>query len=126
MNKLPIWFERGEGALIFLGATGLFAALGESWWWYILLFFIFDVSFVGYLVNTRFGAIAYNFIHSLILPLLLLALSLLSQDLFFLASFSLIWLAHIGFDRMLGYGLKYPDNFHHTLYGWIGRGRGQT
>ncbi len=27
---------------------------------------------------------------------------------------SLIWIAHIGFDRMIGYGLKYITAFGHT------------
>lgn len=126
MNKLPIWFERAEGLIIFLGATGLYAAVGDSWLVFGLLFFVFDISFAGYLIGTKTGAIIYNIAHSLILPLLLLGLSFLSQSLFFLAGFALIWLAHIGFDRALGYGLKYPDNFHHTLFGWIGRRRGQT
>ena len=26
----------------------------------------------------------------------------------------LVWLAHIGFDRVLGYGLKYPEGFKET------------
>ena len=29
---------------------------------------------------------------------------------------ALIWLAHIGGDRMVGYGLKYPDSFKHTHF----------
>jgi hypothetical protein len=36
----------------------------------------------------------------------------------------LVWLAHIGVDRLLGYGLKYNDNFQHTHLGWIGGGGG--
>jgi hypothetical protein len=27
---------------------------------------------------------------------------------------SLIWLAHISFDRLMGYGLKYPGEFRRT------------
>jgi hypothetical protein len=30
------------------------------------------------------------------------------------APFGLIWLAHSGFDRMLGFGLKYPTFFGDT------------
>ena len=35
----------------------------------------------------------------------------------------LIWCAHIGFDRALGYGLKYASGFAATHLGRIGRGR---
>jgi len=27
---------------------------------------------------------------------------------------ALVWLAHIGFDRFFGYGLKYPTGFKDT------------
>ena len=30
------------------------------------------------------------------------------------AKVALIWLAHIGMDRLLGYGLKYPSAFKDT------------
>lgn len=32
-----------------------------------------------------------------------------------------LWLAHSGFDRMLGYGLKSPEGFSITHLGRIGR-----
>lgn len=32
-----------------------------------------------------------------------------------------IWCAHIGFDRALGYGLKYAEGFGFTHLGRIGR-----
>jgi hypothetical protein len=35
-------------------------------------------------------------------------------------SVALIWLAHIGFDRALGYGLKYKAGFGFTHLGRIG------
>ena len=36
-------------------------------------------------------------------------------------SIAMIWLAHIGFDRALGYGLKYATGFGFTHLGRIGR-----
>jgi hypothetical protein len=36
-------------------------------------------------------------------------------------SIALIWLAHIGIDRALGYGLKYSAGFGFTHLGRIGR-----
>jgi hypothetical protein len=38
-------------------------------------------------------------------------------------SLATIWIAHIGFDRALGYGLKYGSGFTHTHLGRIGRDR---
>ncbi|MEF9606012.1 DUF4260 family protein, partial [Paracoccus sp. PXZ] len=32
-----------------------------------------------------------------------------------------LWLAHVGFDRVLGYGLKLPSGFRDTHLGRIGR-----
>jgi hypothetical protein len=34
---------------------------------------------------------------------------------------AMIWLAHIGFDRALGYGLKYASGFGFTHLGRIGK-----
>ncbi|MCS4316879.1 hypothetical protein M2407_001178 [Serratia sp. BIGb0234] len=34
---------------------------------------------------------------------------------------ALIWGAHIGFDRALGYGLKYASGFADTHLGGLGR-----
>jgi Domain of unknown function (DUF4260) len=55
----------------------------------------------------------YNFAHTLTIPLLLLAVGLLAARSGFFP-FVLIWTAHIGFDRLLGYGLKYPTHFKDT------------
>jgi len=33
----------------------------------------------------------------------------------------LLLVAHSSFDRMLGYGLKFPDDFKHTSLGWMGK-----
>lgn len=32
---------------------------------------------------------------------------------------ALIWLLHIGFDRAIGYGLKYPSSFKETHLGRV-------
>ncbi len=34
---------------------------------------------------------------------------------------AVIWFAHLGFDRLLGYGLKYPTTFGDTHLGMSGR-----
>lgn len=126
MNKLPIWFERVEGAVILLAASTLYFVLGNNALMFFLLFFIFDLSFAGYLAGPKVGAVAYNLAHTITIPLLLIAVGVTSQDLLPAASFGLIWLAHIGFDRAIGYGLKYPDGFTHTTLGWIGKDKGKN
>ncbi|HUC86790.1 MAG TPA: DUF4260 domain-containing protein [Candidatus Saccharimonadales bacterium] len=114
MRNLPIWFQRVEAALLFVAMTALYLILHGNTWLFVLLFFSFDLSILGYLAGPRVGAVVYNIFHSFTLPLLCAALGLLSNQLVWLDSLAMIWLAHIGFDRMLGFGLKYPDRFGHT------------
>ena len=89
-----------------------------SWWVWILLFLSPDISFVAYCVNTRVGAFVYNtFHHKGIALALAIAGLLLKHDLLMLAGTLLF--AHSSFDRLLGYGLKYTDDFKHTHFGWM-------
>ncbi len=83
------------------------------------LFFAPDVSFAGCLAGPRFGAAIYNVAHSYLGPLILAA-TLLSLGTGL--TVALVWIAHVGFDRALGYGLKYPTAFGDTHLGRIGRG----
>jgi len=72
-----------------------------------------DLSFAGYLRGTAFGARTYNAAHTYLAPALLWGL--LSLAGFVLTdALALIWVIHIGTDRLLGYGLKFPDAFNHT------------
>jgi hypothetical protein len=102
-----------EGATIL--ALSLFAYHWNhaSWLQFALLFLVPDVSMLGYLANTRIGAVAYNAVHTYIGPLALAGYSFAAAH-HELLSLSLVWIAHIGFDRMLGYGLKYPTQFKDT------------
>jgi uncharacterized protein DUF4260 len=72
-----------------------------------------DLSMLGYLAGVRFGSALYNLFHALVVPLLLIALSIFYKQ-FWLLPYGLIWIAHIGIDRLLGFGLKYPTRFHDT------------
>lgn len=117
---------RGEGAALFTGSLLVFQALGISWWMFAALFLAPDTAFVFYLFGRRLGATAYNITHSTIGPIVLGAtgwwtgLGALGT---ILAGCATIWIAHVGFDRMLGYGLKYASSFHDTHLGRIGQGR---
>ena len=106
---------RLEGLAIAAVSAVLYARLGLGWGMFAALFLVPDVSFLGYLFGPRIGAAAYNVMHGLIGPALL---ALVPGAL----PYALIWLAHIGFDRALGYGLKYPDAFAHTHLGLVGKG----
>jgi hypothetical protein len=112
---------RLEGLTLLAGMTLLYGLWGGPWWLYAVLFLAPDLSFLGYLAGPRVGAIVYNAAHSTILPIAMLTVGFgFAPPL--LLSIALIWLAHIGFDRALGYGLKYQAGFGFTHLGRIGRG----
>ena len=85
----------------------------EPWMKFLLLFLVPDVSMLGYLAGPAVGARAYNLAHNYFAPIFLVcwALAVGRQD---VAPLALIWTAHIGLDRMLGFGLKYPTAFRDT------------
>ena len=111
---------RLEGLALFAAMTALYADWGGSWTVYLLLFLVPDLSFLAYLSDAKFGALAYNAAHSYMAPVTLMTLGFgLASPL--TLSIALIWLAHIGIDRALGYGLKYSAGFGFTHLGRIGR-----
>jgi hypothetical protein len=119
MNN-TIAYQRLEGLAIFFIATFVFFQSDFSWLAYILLLFAFDISMIGYVVNTRVGAYVYNFGHSFIVPALLVAAYTLTDSRLALG-LACLWFAHIGIDRALGYGLKFTSGFQHTHLGKIGK-----
>jgi hypothetical protein len=102
-----------EGAAVLLLSLFVYHWNQASWVQFALLFLLPDVSMLGYLANPRIGAVAYNAAHTYIGPLALGSYSLATTH-YTMVPLSLIWIAHIGFDRMLGYGLKYPTRFKDT------------
>ena len=110
---------RLEGLTLFAGMTLLYAVWGGSWWVYALLFLAPDLSFAAYLGGPRVGAIGYNAAHSYMAPMMLMVTGFGMASPLTL-SIAMIWLAHIGFDRALGYGLKYSAGFGYTHLGRIG------
>lgn len=117
-----ISWQRLEGGCVFLLALGLFVFHGGGlvWWLAILLFFAPDVSIASYLAGPRVGAFAYNLVHLYAFGAILLALGVCLESPVLAAS-GLLWVAHAGFDRMLGYGLKSREGFSVTHLGLIGR-----
>jgi hypothetical protein len=113
---------RLEGAVIFVFAVGLYLRYGGSPWLLIPLLLAVDVSMAGYLANARLGALTYNALHSWAPGFVVLGLGLVSgTDGAVVAGAVLV--SHVGMDRMLGYGLKYPTAFGDTHLGRIGRSR---
>ena len=112
--------QRLEGLAFLALAVALFAWSGVSWWWFGSLLLAPDLFMVGYLRDARLGAAVYNLGHWLLWPAVLLALGIPNDRVALIAAGS-IWLAHIGMDRALGYGLKLEDGFSHTHLGIIGR-----
>jgi len=119
----PKTILRLEGAVVLTAAAMAYAQLGAGWMTFALLFLTPDVSMLGYLMGPRIGAVAYNSGHSYILPAALGALGVWLHA-HLPVTLSLIWVAHIGFDRMLGYGLKYATAFGHTHLGVVGKQKG--
>jgi hypothetical protein len=113
---------RLEGLALFIGMTLLYAVWDGSWWVYAILFLAPDISFAGYLAGPRAGAIIYNAAHSYMAPMALMTTGFATSSPLVL-SIAMIWLAHIGIDRALGYGLKYFAGFGFTHLGRIGRTR---
>jgi hypothetical protein len=110
---LPAAMLRGEGATMLAGSVLLYWTGGGSWWLFALLLLAPDLSMLGYLAGPRVGAVAYNVFHSYPLPAAL-GLVGLFVGVPLAVSVALVWFAHIGMDRLLGYGLKYPTDFKDT------------
>lgn len=99
--------------LFFSFATSL------PWYFYAGLFFTPDFAFLGYLVNTKFGAICYNTLHHKGLWILVAVIGF-SLEIEWLLGLGIVYAGHSAFDRIFGYGLKYSDSFQHTHLGLIG------
>jgi hypothetical protein len=126
--RAPLGFAYGpvratlrlEGAAAFATAAALYLHAGFSWPLFALLILAPDLAMLGYLIGPRIGAVAYNVAHTTALALPLAVAGYLAGQLE-VSAVALIWIAHIGFDRALGYGLKYPSGFGDTHLGRIGR-----
>lgn len=101
----------GAGIALYLDADFSLLAL-------LLLFLAPDLSFLGYLAGPRAGALTYNAVHTEAVPLAIAAIGVIGGSAVAM-QIGLIWLAHIGLDRLLGYGLKYPTAFGDTHLGRV-------
>jgi hypothetical protein len=111
---------RLEGLVVLAAAVSAYAFVGASWPLFALLLLAPDMAMIAYRVGPVVGAAAYNAAHTYLAPAALgaLGLALAAPP---LQALALIWFAHIGLDRALGYGLKYASGFGETHLGRIGR-----
>jgi hypothetical protein len=119
VRGFPAFLLRTEGAALFVLSVSLYAKFGFSWLLYAVLLFVPDLGMLGYFGGTPVGTVAYNLVHTYVPPaaLALVGVASGSRPAY---SIALIWFGHIGMDRLLGYGLKYPTSFSHTHLGVIG------
>lgn len=124
-----------EGAQ-FVGCALALYWCDVAWWWYLLLFIGPDISMLGYLAGPRVGAVSYNFFHHKALGAAIIISALALDHVLYLSlpavldqqvwlPIGLVLFGHSSMDRMLGYGLKFGDDFQHTHLGWIGKARKQ-
>lgn len=107
MNKILLHVE---GFAVLGLSIFMYSYSGFSWVLFILLLFVPDVAMFGYLFNNKIGAIIYNIFHTYSISIAIILFGMMVDSDITLA-IGMIWLAHIGMDRMVGYGLKYPKSF---------------
>lgn len=110
VSGTPNVLLRGEGALVLATATYAYSLQGHGWLMFALLFFVPDIFMLGFLGGNKLGALIYNIGHTYTVPGILLAAGWFATSPLLIA-IALIWIGHIGFDRILGYGLKYDAGF---------------
>jgi hypothetical protein len=111
---------RLEGLAVLAAAVSAYAWLGGSWPLFALLLLAPDLAMLGYRLGPTVGAATYNAVHTTLAPAALGAAGL-ALGAPMMEALALIWIAHIGLDRALGYGLKYATGFGDAHLGRIGR-----
>jgi Domain of unknown function (DUF4260) len=115
VDRLPRILLHAEGAAVAIASIALYFNADYPWWLFVVLVLAPDLSMVGYAAGPTVGAAAYDLAHTYSLPVVLGAIGVVA-DAETAVQLSLIWLTHIGVDRALGYGLKYPGGFKDTHF----------
>jgi hypothetical protein len=113
VDRVPRVLLRAEGLAVAVAAIALYFDADYPWWLLVALVLTPDLSMVGYLAGPAIGAIAYDAAHTYVLPIVLVAAGVIA-DAEIAIELGLIWFTHIGVDRAIGYGLKYPTGFKDT------------
>ena len=109
----PATLLRVEGVALLALSVLLYWVNGGSWLLFGVLLLAPDLSMLGYLAGPKAGAALYNACHAYAIPAVVGALGIIFASPVAMAV-ALIWFAHIGVDRTVGYGLKYPTSFKDT------------
>jgi hypothetical protein len=113
VDRLPRALLRAEGLAVAVAAIALYFHADYPWWLLLVLVLAPDLSMVGFLAGSTIGAATYDAAHTYAFPVALAAVGLI-VDAEIAVQLGLIWLTHIGIDRAIGYGLKYPTGFKDT------------
>jgi len=113
VRNLPRVLLHVEGVAAAAAAIALYFHADYPWWLLVVLVLAPDLSMVGYLVRPSVGAAVYDVAHTYSLPVALAAIGVIA-DAEIPVQLGLIWVTHIGVDRAIGYGLKYPTGFKDT------------
>ena len=119
VNGTPLFLLRAEGLAVARAAIAAFSRSGGSWGLFAGLILAPDLSMLGYLAGPRIGAAAYNAVHAYVGPVILLSVAVALAAPVGIA-IALIWIAHLGIDRALGFGLIYGAGFAFTHLGRVG------
>ena len=106
----PAALLRVEGVALLVLSVLLYRVNGGGWLMFGVLLLAPDLSMLGYLAGPQVGAAIYNMFHTYAMPAVVGALGMIFASPLTVAV-ALIWFAHIGMDRTVGYGLKYPSSF---------------
>ena len=110
----PIYLLQAESFCTLVAACTAYSLLfPHHWGLFVCLFLVPDLSLLFVRGLGLTAAAVYNTAHSYVLPVVLGVLAIHARS-FALGQVSLIWISHIGMDRTLGYGLKYPASFRYT------------
>ena len=112
-DRLPKALLHLEGVVVAAAAIALYFHLDYPWWLLAPLALAPDLSMLGYAAGPTIGRAAYDGVHTYALPVALAAIGVLA-DAETAVQVGLIWAAHIGVDRAVGYGLKYRTGFKDT------------
>ncbi len=122
LGRLPRLLLHAEGAAVAAAAIALYFYADYPWWLLVALALAPDLSLVGYVAGPRVGSTIYNAAHTYAPPVALGAIGVIAgADL--AVQLALIWITHIGVDRAIGYGLKYPASFKETHLQRVGWAR---
>lgn len=107
-----------EGLVVLITSIALYGYFDFSWLLFIILLFAPDIAMLGYLLSNQAGAITYNLFHTYVTPAVVIVCGIAFSS-SIVQAVGIIWFAHIGLDRMFGYGLKYVKHFKETHFGKV-------